>query len=51
MIFGTDSLLNGKIIFVDALIIALPLSIITVIIVSLLTKPMENIHLNKCFKD
>jgi len=48
-IFGTNSLLSGKIIFVDALIIALPLSIITAIIVSLLTKPMNEKHLKKCF--
>lgn len=50
-LFGTNSLLSGKIIFVDALIIALPLSIITAIVVSLLTKPMEEKHLEKCFKD
>ncbi len=50
-IFGTNSLLSGKIIFVDALVIALPLSIITAIVVSLLTKPMEDKHLNKCFND
>ena len=48
-IFGTNSLLSGKIIFVDALIIALPLSIATAIIVSLLTKPMDKKHLEKCF--
>ena len=50
-IFGVNSLLSGKIIFVDALIIALPLSIITAIIVSLLTKPMDEKHLKKCFGD
>ncbi len=49
-LFGTNSLLSGKIIFVDALIIALPLSIITAIIVSKMTKPMNKEHLNKCFK-
>ncbi|WP_321315512.1 sodium:solute symporter family protein [Halarcobacter sp.] len=48
-LFGVDSILSGKIIFVDALIIALPLSIITAIIVSFITKPMNNKHLNKCF--
>ncbi|MDR1976856.1 MAG: sodium:solute symporter family protein [Campylobacteraceae bacterium] len=37
-LFGADSLFSGKIIFIDALIFALPLSTITVIIVSLLTK-------------
>lgn len=50
-VFGTDSLLSGKIIFVDALVIALPLSIITAIVVSLMTKPMEEKHLEKCFND
>jgi len=50
-IFGTNSLLSGKIIFVDALVIALPLSIITAIIVSLMTKPMDEKHLDKCFSN
>ncbi|WP_419770322.1 MAG: sodium:solute symporter family protein [Candidatus Marinarcus sp.] len=48
-LFGADSLLSGKIIFVDALIIALPLSILTAIIVSLMTKPLSQTHLKKCF--
>jgi len=39
--FGVDSLLSGKIIFVDALVIALPVSIAVAVIVSLLTKPDE----------
>ncbi len=47
---GSHSILSGKIIFVDALIIALPLSILTAIIVSILTKPMCEKHLEKCFK-
>jgi SSS family solute:Na+ symporter len=50
-LFGTNSLLSGKIIFVDALIIALPLSIITAIVVSKMTKPMDEKHLHKCFND
>jgi len=50
-LFGTNSLLSGKIIFVDALIIALPLSIITAIVVSKMTKPMDEKHLHKCFHD
>lgn len=37
-IFKTDSLLSGKIIFVDALIIALPISTLVAIVVSLMTK-------------
>lgn len=48
---GSHSILSGKIIFVDALVISLPLSIITAIIVSLLTKPMCEKHLEKCFHD
>ncbi len=50
-LFGTNSLLSGKIIFVDALVIALPLSIITAIVVSLMTQPMEQTHLDKCYND
>ena len=50
-IFGTNSLLSGKLIFVDALVIALPLSIITLIVVSLLSKPMEKEHIKHCFDD
>lgn len=48
---GSHSILSGKIIFVDALIIALPLSIITAIVVSLMTKPMSEKHIEKCFHD
>ncbi|MDR0666755.1 MAG: sodium:solute symporter family protein [Campylobacteraceae bacterium] len=43
MIFGTDSLFSGKIIFIDALIFALPLSALTVVVVSLITKGAENL--------
>ncbi len=50
MLFGTDSLLSGKIIFVDALVIALPLSALTAVVVSLMTKKMEKEHLEVCFK-
>ncbi|WP_373001495.1 sodium:solute symporter [Sulfurimonas sp.] len=49
--FGKHSLLSGDIIFVDALMIALPLSIITAIVVSLMTKKMDEAHLSKCFND
>lgn len=50
-LFGTNSLLSGKIIFVDSLVIALPLSALTAIIVSLLTKPEDQKHIDKCFND
>ena len=49
MLFGTNSLLSGKIIFVDALVIALPLSILAAVLVSLLTRPMETVHLKRAF--
>ncbi len=50
-LFGTNSILSGKIIFVDALVIALPLSILTIIVVSFLSKQMDKNHIIKCFKD
>ncbi len=40
-LFGVDSLLSGKIIFVDALVVALPISAIVAVLVSLLTKVDE----------
>jgi SSS family solute:Na+ symporter len=43
MLFGVNSLFSGKIIFIDALIFALPLSALTVIVVSFLTKGGENL--------
>lgn len=51
MLTGSHSVLSGKIIFVDALVIALPLSILAAVIVSLMTKPMCEKHLEKCFHD
>lgn len=51
VLFGVDSLLSGKIIFVDALIIALPLSVLTTIVVSLMSKPESSALLRKCFED
>jgi SSS family solute:Na+ symporter len=50
-LFGTHSLIGGKIAFVDALIIALPLSVIVLVIVSLMSKPTCKDHLKKCFED
>ncbi|MDR2790913.1 MAG: sodium:solute symporter family protein [Campylobacteraceae bacterium] len=43
MIFGVDSVFSGKIIFIDALIFALPLSALTMIIVSFFTKGAESL--------
>lgn len=51
LLFGTNSLLSGKIIFVDSLVIALPLSALTAIIVSLVTKPENQQHIDNCFND
>ncbi len=48
-LFGNDSLLNGKVIFVDALAIALPASLLTALIVSLLTAPLCNKTLERAF--
>ncbi len=49
--FGTNSLIGGKVAFVDALVIALPLSALVLIIVSLMSKPSSQEHLKKCFED
>jgi len=35
---------------VDAIIIAVPISLIFTIVVSLLTKPMDQEHIDKCYK-
>ena len=48
-LFGVDSLLSGNIIFVDALVIALPLATATAVVVSLFSKKYDNTHLQKCF--
>jgi SSS family solute:Na+ symporter len=50
-LFGTHSLIGGKIAFIDALIIALPLSTLVLIVVSLLSKPSSNEHLKVCYED
>ena len=50
-IFGTPTLLGKPWAVVDPLFVALPVSIILTIVVSLFTKKFEDDHLNKCFKD
>jgi SSS family solute:Na+ symporter len=50
-LFGTNSLVGGKVAFIDALVIALPLSAIVLIVVSLMSKPTSDEHLKKCFED
>lgn len=42
-IFGKDTLFSGKIIFLDALVVALPISILIAILVSLITKADERL--------
>lgn len=42
-IFGRDTLFSGKIIFLDALVVALPISILIAILVSLITKTDERL--------
>ena len=51
VLFGVNSLFSGKIIFVDALVIALPLSALTAVIVSLMSKPEDEALIKKCFED
>ncbi len=51
MLFGVNTLLSGKVTFVDAMIVALPLSALTAIIVSLMTKPESPTLIKKCFED
>jgi SSS family solute:Na+ symporter len=48
-IFGKATLLSGTWTVVDPIIIATPLAFLTAIIVSLLTKPISQEHLEKCF--
>ena len=51
MLFGVNTLLSGKVTFVDAMIVALPLSALTAIVVSLMTKPESPALIKKCFED
>lgn len=51
MLFGVNTLLSGKITFVDAMIVALPLSALTAIVVSLMTKAESPALIKKCFED
>ncbi|MDP2215750.1 MAG: sodium:solute symporter family protein [Methanolobus sp.] len=48
-IFGKATLLSGTWTVVDPIIIATPLAFLTAIVVSLLTKPISQEHLEKCF--
>ncbi len=50
-LFGTDSLIGGKLAFVDALVVALPFSAIVLIVVSFMSKPTCSKHLKKCFEN
>jgi SSS family solute:Na+ symporter len=48
-LFGKATLLSGTWVFVDPIIVATPLAFITAIVVSLLTKPIPQEHMEKCF--
>lgn len=52
LLFGVPSLAGAasKLQFVDPIVVALPLSIIVTIVVSLMTNPPAEDHLAKCFK-
>ena len=51
MLFGVNTLFTWKVTFVDAMIVALPLSALTAIVVSLMTKPEDEALIKKCFED
>jgi len=49
-IFGVDTLLTGTWTFVDPILVATPLAFIVAIIVSLMTRPDPEEHVELCFK-
>jgi SSS family solute:Na+ symporter len=49
-LFGVNSILSGKVIFLDALVVALPVSATFAIVVSLMTKP-DNEAIKRSFED
>lgn len=49
-IFGVDTILTGTWTVVDPLVVATPLAMIVAIVVSLLTKPDPQEHIEACFK-
>ncbi len=51
MLFGTDSLALGSAwAIIDPIVIALPLSAIVTVVVTYLTRPLPEEHVEKCFK-
>jgi SSS family solute:Na+ symporter len=50
-IFGQPALFGKPWIIVDPLFISLPISIVLTVAVSLLTKPPEQSHIDKCFRN
>lgn len=50
LLFGKDSLLSGSAVFIDPLVFALPVSVATTVLVSLLTKVEEPERVERCFK-
>jgi SSS family solute:Na+ symporter len=52
LLFGQPSLISiDPVPFIDPIIIGVPISFIFTVVVSLLTKPMEQKHIDECFKD
>lgn len=49
LILGKDTIAGFPWNVIDPLVIALPASIIVTLVVSLVTKPMEQSHIDKCF--
>ncbi len=49
-IFGVDTILTGTWTIVDPILVATPLAIVVAIVVSLMTKPTSQEHLDACFK-
>jgi len=49
-LFGMDTLLTGTWTVVDSILVALPISLVVAFGVSLLTTPMDEAHLDECFR-
>lgn len=49
-LFGVDTLLTGTWTVVDPILVALPISLVVAFGVSLLTAPMDEAHLDECFR-
>jgi len=50
LLFGKPSLLSGTWQFVDPILVAFPIAFVLSVVVSLITQPLDEEHLEKCFK-